>query len=286
MRLRTGARAFRPTRGFATRTTRCARLPPWPESSDLLPLADWIDAYEKLLYGEVERAGFLRSFLWDVTLKDASQEDVDARARAISPPRPGSVRIHNESEEWRAVTPDLKSEDTTALGRFFRNHILGGAGMPEHWYGGGGDVNRATAAEMGDPTFKSLAMRQTFIKHMLEHMALHQVLRRMDPTGATMDPSELAHDRVPVVEFPEMVTRDATAYASALQQVVVAGALALDRGLLDETSVVSLITLVASGLGADIDPVAALEGARADVARRAEADGFTEPDEDDVADDA
>lgn len=36
--------------------------------SDLLAQADWLDAYDQFLFGELERGDFLRAFLWDVTL--------------------------------------------------------------------------------------------------------------------------------------------------------------------------------------------------------------------------
>ena len=69
------------------------------------------------------------------------------------------MRVHNESETWQALTPDLGGRDLDAVSRLFRNHLLIGSGMPEHWFGGGGDANRATAAEMGDPAFKTLKVR-------------------------------------------------------------------------------------------------------------------------------
>lgn len=83
----------------------------------------------------MERAGFLRAFLWDVMLKGATPEEVVERARKITPPRPGSVRVHNDAEEWKADAPSLNQSDLAEGARLFRNHILGGQTIPEHWYG-------------------------------------------------------------------------------------------------------------------------------------------------------
>jgi GNAT superfamily N-acetyltransferase len=81
------------------------------------------------------------------------------------------VRVHNEQETWEAKTPTLGAADTEANARLFRNHILGGGTVPEHWFGGGGDVNRAVGAEMGEPTFKVLTQKQRAWKHFLELIA-------------------------------------------------------------------------------------------------------------------
>ncbi|MFC7455511.1 hypothetical protein ACFQPI_20885, partial [Insolitispirillum peregrinum] len=84
--------------------------------SDLLPVSDWIDAYDQFLWSDLERMGDTRSHVWDVTLSGATQEEVEARAKKIQPPRPGAVRVHNEREVWAAVSPDLRAADTSLSG--------------------------------------------------------------------------------------------------------------------------------------------------------------------------
>jgi len=37
--------------------------------SDLLAQMDWLDAYDEFLFNELDRIGYLRSFVWDVTMK-------------------------------------------------------------------------------------------------------------------------------------------------------------------------------------------------------------------------
>lgn len=250
-------------------------------NSDLLASADWLDAYEQFLFGEVERAAFMRAFFWDVTLQGATQEEVEARAARISAPKPGGVRIHNQGETWDAVTPDLKAADNAEAARLFRNHVLGGGTLPEHWFGGGGDVNRSTGESMGEPTFKAFSMRQRYIGHMLETIAQYQIFRRLDPTGPLPDPVEFDASLRVRCEWPEMSPRDTTKYAAALQQVVSAAVVAVDRGMLAEETAVSLVASVAGRLGVEVDPKAELEAARSDSARRQEADyGFPDLPED------
>jgi hypothetical protein len=97
-------------------------------SSDVLSLVDLLDAYEQALFGELERWSFLRHFFWDITLKGATKEEIMARAKQLKPPSPGSNRIHNDNEEWKAVSVDLNAEDTNAIASLIRNHIL----QPQH----------------------------------------------------------------------------------------------------------------------------------------------------------
>ncbi len=232
--------------------------------SDLLAQADWLDAYEQYLFGEVDRANLLRAFLWDVEMPGATQAEVDARAGKIQRPMPGSVRVHNDAERWQALTPDLKAVDSSAAARLFRNHVLGGGTIPEHWFGGGGDVNRATAGEMGEPTFKIYSMRQREWKHILEDVGTYVINRAQDPSGETLiiNPTEPAPEWMPQAIFPELTSRDTTHYATALQHVTIAAGQALDRGLIPELLATQMIQAVAEHLGVEFDAQTQLDAAR------------------------
>lgn len=237
--------------------------------SVLLAAIDWLDAYERHLYGEIDRAEFLRAYVWDVTLSGANAEEVAARAAKIAAPAPGSVRVHNEQEAWASLAPQLGGGDLTEVSRLFRNHLLGGAGLPEHWFGGGGDVNRATAAEMGSPTYKLLAMEQRAWTEVLRRAAEYAVSRRLDPSGQSwIDPAD--PQTAIRVEWPEMVTEDTSRFAAALAQAVGAAGAALDRGLLSEATAVGIVVAAASRLGLEIDPEQELAAAQTEAASRAE----------------
>ncbi len=254
--------------------------------SDLLATADWLDGYDQYLFGELERAGFMRAFLWDVTLKGATPEEVAKRARDINVPKPGSVRVHNDAEEWSAETPSLQHADGAEGARLFRNHILGGQTMPEHWYGGGGDVNRAAASEMGEPVFKVMSMRQTFLKYMLEEVATFVIARRLDPSGrSSFDPADPDPDLMPSASFPELTSRDVSKYATALGQVVIAAAAAVEHGFITEILAVRVIQTVAERLGVEFDAEAELGDARKEAKMRRDKqeddDSFVDPPEED-----
>lgn len=247
--------------------------------SDLLAQADWLDGYDGYLFGELDRAQFMRAFIWDVTLTGATPDEVKARAKNIVAPRPGSVRVHNEAETWKPETPDLKAQDGAEGARLFRNHVLGGATIPEHWFGGGGDVNRAVGAEMGEPTFKMFSMRQKIVKYMLEQIGVY-VLRRAAMAKSGKEPD--IHDDAYKVEaiFPELTAKDTSKYAAALQQVVVACALAIDKGLITKALALAIIGAIAGRLGVEIDAEDELELAREEAQEAAAGDAYTTPEGD------
>jgi len=138
--------------------------------SDVLSVIDWIEGYDEFLYSEMERAQAMKAHIWDVEIEGADKQAIDDFLQKVPPPRPGSIRAHNEKIKWAPLTPDLKAADATAQARLIRTHILAGAGFPETWFSEGGKTNRATAGEMASPTLRSLATRQKFFKHMVRRI--------------------------------------------------------------------------------------------------------------------
>lgn len=255
--------------------------------SDLLPMMDWLDAYDDAMFGELERWGFLRAFIWDVMLKGATAEEVAKRAKEISTPSSGSVRVHNDSEEWKAESPQLGSYEAANNARLFRCHILSGATIPEHWFGGGGDVNRATASEMGEPTFKVFSQRQRYIGYALSMVGTFQIRMRLKALyGATLEQSNHPEDYEVRAVFPELTARDTSKYATALLQVVSATTVAVERGLLSEETAIEMIALLATQLGVEVDAAEEMARAKVDRDKRKEKDGVPDIPEDPAPDPA
>jgi hypothetical protein len=249
---------------------------------DLLPLLDWLDAYDEFLFGELDRADFMRAFVWDVEITGADQKAVDERAGKITAPKPGTVRVHNENEKWKAEAPQLQAADGSIAARLFRNQILGGITMPEHWYGGAADVNRATGESMAEPTEKAFEMRQAYLGHMLVEVATF-VLRADWQVLESDDELEEARQEVIdglQVEWPEMTTKDTTRYAAALQQVIGATAQAIREQLLTRETALNLIAALARQLGVEIDVDEELANAETEAAERGDSDLFDDPLED------
>jgi hypothetical protein len=226
--------------------------------SDLIAQMDWLDGYDEFMFDSMERAADMDAFMWDVELEGASEADVEAKAAKIVRPGRNSVRVHNSQEKWTAVAPDIKAADRAEGARMFRNHALGGATIPEHWFGGGGDVNRGAASEMGEPFFKLATARQTHLRHMLQELGSYVLMQRARMAGQVPDWGDEAWKVV--AKFPEMVTKDVTKLAAALQSAVAAVAAALGDRLITKATALQIIAIAARRLDVTIDPEQELAG--------------------------
>ncbi len=212
--------------------------------SDLLSLCDWLSGYDEFLFNRLDRAALINAFVWDITLKGLTQEEIERWLRNTPPPKPGSIRAHNENVQYKAVAPDLKTEDATNEARMIKNHILGGSGFPEHWFAEGGNANRSTAAEMGEPTIKHLKARQRYFRYMLEYIfrfALDQALihHRLTPENDTGFQ----------VIMPEISLKDTNTLSLSLKRVTDALQIAQERGWVSQNSASKLFAMLAGRMG-------------------------------------
>ena len=190
--------------------------------SDLATLLPWLRRYKDWLTDRVRINKYKGAFLWDIKLAGADAKTIDRkRMQYAYPPEPGSIIVHNESEQWSAVQPKIEAGDAEADGRAIKMMIAMGAGLPEHYLADGGDVNRATAAEMGLPTFRKFQRRQdTFglvIRAIVDRVLEEAVHAGTLPAGV---------DRCYRVIFPELTPGDnrglAAAGSTALQALLAA----------------------------------------------------------------
>lgn len=217
-------------------------------TSDLLAAIDWIDIYERFIFDAAERARVQNSFIYDVTLKGAGPEGVAKwlEENGVAP-RPSSVRVHNEKEEWRAVTPDLKSGEggSQGIAKMMRGLVLGGMGIPSHWFAQGDDVNRASAESMDQPTIKKMTRRQRTVRHILQALADKQ-LEEAHRAGRLPEAALRAGAR-PVL--PEISVRDTEKISASLLKVAEALDLAAARGWTSDGAASALFAHMAGQLG-------------------------------------
>jgi hypothetical protein len=143
--------------------------------SDLATVIPWIRRYTEWLENRCRINKLKGNLLLDLTAHGAGAEELARlRARYATPPPSGTVLIHNEKETWKDLHSDIDAGDAADDGRAIRLMIATGAGLPEHYLAEGGNVNRATAAEMGPPTAKRFKRRQRLFKFVLV-----KILRRV-----------------------------------------------------------------------------------------------------------
>lgn len=229
---------------------------------DVLAAIDWIDAHEQVLANDVDRTDFQTRFVADVTLTGADEQAVKKRTNEIAknPPKAGTVLVHNDSEAWAMLAPELRMQDAQAISDLLLSYVATGTDMPKLWLNGAMDVNRATASEMPEPTYMALEERQTFVQDMLAEV-LCFVLDQAEIAGA----EGLARDALnpepwPItVSMPELVRKDLNPAATALQSVVTAITTALEGHVIDRHTALEAMVLALQNFGVKCD-LAAMEG--------------------------
>jgi hypothetical protein len=242
--------------------------------SDLLCLADWVDAYDQILFNELDRAILLKSFIWDVTLQGADDKAIQAYIKNNAAPKPGSYRVHNEQVAYQAVTPDLKAADAQVGADLILSYISMGAGHPKTWLSGTMDVNRATAAELNEPAIKRIERRQQFVHYVIEHVltfALDQaeIAGRLPKRGgwygsSTPEPWPIT------VTLPAVRTRDLKGAADTLAAATTALVSARADGAIDAEVEQQVLATLIGQLGIDVDLEAMRERIAVEKAEREE----------------
>src|SRR5687767_3902684 len=103
--------------------------------------------------------------------------------------------------------------------------VAAGALLPEHYLGEGGNVNRATAAEMGLPAIKRFQRRQEEFREFLSSI-INRVLDEAQRAGR-FGPRT---NRSFAVQFEELTTSPLDQLASSVKTLTDSLAVASDRG--------------------------------------------------------
>lgn len=112
---------------------------------------EWLKALDDFYFGTVRNAILQGSFLWDVTVKGATPEQIKEYQKLYpGPPKPGHVLFHNDEVTWEALSPKLPDSGSIKETLNGILKIIGFAvGLASHEIGAESDVNRNTASENG-----------------------------------------------------------------------------------------------------------------------------------------
>ena len=217
--------------------------------SDLLPVMDWLDSLDLLMFGELDRSKFLRAFVWHLQMEGADDQAV--KDKSFSPPSSGGTYVSNDKESLSAVTPNFNASDGETTINLFRNHCLAGMSIPQHWYADAGDVNRATAESMAEPAFRSLERRQRQLGFMFVQLGQYTALKWAKANNRAIDLST-PEFRIKC-QWPELVSKDATKYTQAMMQIITAVNSAIASNMMAKKDGIALINAIAESLGVTID---------------------------------
>ena len=217
--------------------------------SELFTLADWLDAYDQFVFQALERANFLTTFIWDISIEGATDEECRLKALQLqqNPPKPGSFRVHNERTKWEAVSPDLSGVDLEQYTKVIRAIIQAGSGVPEHWLGTGEYITKATAQAMGEPTFRRLQAKQRYVKSMFEFM-FRFVLDQAIIAGTLSPDLDLTF----TVKMPEISKRDLKEGTDTLSKLVQTLSIASEEDWISKDSAKRIFRLSLAEMGFEV----------------------------------
>jgi hypothetical protein len=218
--------------------------------SELFSLADWIDVFDQMIFDFADKVRFLNSYVWQYTLDGADKKQTDAFQKEVTqnPPRQGGVFVTNEKVKVEAKTPDFKGADMSAGAEMVKKYGLGGAGLPDWFFGDSGSGNRSTAAEMQGPTGKKLTMRQSHQVNCIKRMTTF-VLQQAKLHGTLGQNVNTAH----TIEVPELIVRDLSGAANVLTGATQSVAEAEDRGWIQGETAARIFHMLIGQLGTVID---------------------------------
>ncbi|MBN1495931.1 MAG: hypothetical protein JXA07_04125 [Spirochaetes bacterium] len=218
--------------------------------SDYLTLFDWIDSEERHGFNILERSEFLLNFIWDVTLKGMTEEEIRTWAKENGPPPAGSVRAHNENVDWKAVSPDLKSYEQSNVFDTIKGFVMGAAGRPDSWFGAGGKAYQTEAEQFGQVPLRDLGQRQMYLKFIVERLARFVVDQGVIHGRLT---SERVDKAKITVTMPEISQKELTKLINGVPQLTTALSIAVQENWISKETATKIFAYVVSYLGYEID---------------------------------
>ncbi len=218
--------------------------------SDLFGVIDWPDILTDVLRALARREQILDYFLVDLLLTGADDNAIATKQRQLNatPPKKASWWVHNEKADLKIVQPDLKQAGSIEVANMLLTFILGGLGLPRHWYGFGDETNRATAEAQNDPTWRTMEQAQDETRDMVLTMgafardqAIIAGALKENATDASLD-----------VNMPEMTSKDLQKVTASLAQLGTALAVAEQNAWLSGQTQREVWAKVISEVGVDV----------------------------------
>ena len=149
------------------------------------------------------------------------------------------------------MAPDLRAYETGKESDLLLAFIATGLGLPKTWLNSLDDVNRATAAEVGEPAFRRLVSRQRFVRYMIREV-INFVLDQAKIAG-TLTAERPDSGWEFAVDMPELRTKDMQSAATTLFQSLQGITLAINEGVLDRQTAQEATALLLGQIGLEVD---------------------------------
>lgn len=233
----------------------------------LLPVLDWLDAYDQTLWELLERVKASRAFFWDVEVEGGAQEIADAQTQwGTTAPRSGSVRFRSNAVQVSATQPQIGAYEDVAAARYILRQLATGAGVAPHWLGDPEDANRSTAERMDGPVFKALEETQEswklnmtdVMRFVVDQKVTAGILDRMlpvfDEQGNPTDEVLPAADHIKII-VPQIRDEDVVAAAGSLASLATAFVQLSGIGAIDNNAIRMIVRKMIPALGVPLDDI-------------------------------
>lgn len=189
---------------------------------DLVPVLDYLDEHDDIIFRASERARALTALLLDVTVEGASSPDeITEQIRQLGFGKtPVSLQTtgHSDKVSLEYKSPDLGTEQIAVLERILRLVSYGSKGYPEAFSGAGDETNRSTLAEQNSIPARRLGRRQ---KEIVAFFAcvLRFAIRQAIKVGV-LKAGEKGKAPEFRIEAPEIGSTDQQKVATAISSIV------------------------------------------------------------------
>lgn len=136
--------------------------------SDLVRIKEWLDNYQEYLRDGVVINKLYRSPCFDVSIEDASPDEVDAAVSRYRGWQIGSNPVHNAKEQWKILefTGPNTSQETSR--RALLLIIAAGVGFAEYMLADGANANLASSKSQQLPVIKKFEDLQQIFAYSLK----------------------------------------------------------------------------------------------------------------------
>lgn len=204
--------------------------------SDLTPILPWARRYSEWLKDRVRlNRQRTRQGLMDLRVADDALVAQKRQQLRQDNPVEAGIYVHGPGEEVRYHALAIEADRAADDGRALRLAIAAGANVGLHYLGEGGEVNYATAKEMGEPSARFFAERQAELVRGIREL-LEVAYRRKAALGLAPARRDLGIS----VTVAEVARADNESLARAFQAAVEALAQMRAHGWIDDETAVQL----------------------------------------------
>ena len=189
----------------------------------------WLKQYRQLLDTRVALNKMRASYIWDVTVTGDEEDVKRVRNENSKPPKPGTVKFHNDKIVWEAIDAKINAQDSEADLRAIKLMSVAGSGQPEYMItGDASNANFASTQETTLAFLKCLEDYQDLFEHLLSSLFnkvffYAQKYGEAPETFTDQNGEEIPMNSLVSVTFPETKPKDIEKLGRYLQTLQLMG---------------------------------------------------------------